>query len=241
MKMPDLIDDKINRLPNGYVFTYTDFNTPVEKTDALIKALNRMVKDGKIRKLAKGQFYKPRVTEFGELKPEIYQVVKDLLEKDCKIIGYITGFSVYNQLGLTTQVPGIIQIGTNYEKKPLMRGIYKVRFIKQLNRITKENIPLLRILDTVRYIKDIPDTSVDKACSQLILIIQKLNAEELTGLKRLVLKYNPATRALTGAMIEKIFGEKEVESVFKSLNPATNYNFSISDKTLPNKQKWYIK
>jgi len=37
--------------------------------------------------------------------------VKDLLEDDGKLVGYLTGYSVYNQLGLSTQVNNTMQIG----------------------------------------------------------------------------------------------------------------------------------
>jgi len=139
MKVPDIIDSKINRLPVGYVFTYEDFDLPVDKVDALTKALSRLVQEGKICKLSPGRFYKPRRTDFGELKPEVYQVVKDLLEQNGKILGYLTGYSAYNQLGLTTQVSGIIQIGANETKKGITRGMYKIRFIKQPNKIKYQN------------------------------------------------------------------------------------------------------
>ena len=62
-----------------------------------------MVQSGEISKLAKGRFYKPRKTQFGELKPSAYQIAKDYIERDGKLIGYITGYSAYNALGLTTQ------------------------------------------------------------------------------------------------------------------------------------------
>lgn len=241
MKISDYIIDKINRFQAGYVFTYTDFVLPAKNADALMKALNRLVASGKLRKLSKGRFYKPQMSEFGELKPDIYQVVKDLLEKDSKISGYLTGYSIYSQLGLTTQVPNVIQIGVNREKKALTRGVSQIKFIKQSNKITKENITLLRILDSIRYIKDIPDTTVDKACSQLKLIIKELEKVELDLIKKLVVKYTPATRALTGAIIENTYNDNEAESIFKTLNPASKYSFSITQKTLPNKQKWYIK
>ena len=59
MKVSDLVVDKINRLKSGYVFTYDDFNVPVNKADALEKTLSRLVAAGKIVRLSKGQFYKP--------------------------------------------------------------------------------------------------------------------------------------------------------------------------------------
>ena len=165
MKVTEIISEKINRFPVGYVFTYEDFDIAVDKIDALTKAFSRMLQEGKIRKLSPGRFYKPRMTEFGELKPDTFQVVKDLLEQNGKITGYLTGYATYNQLGLTSQVSGIIQIGINEPKKSITRGMYKIRFIKQPNKITKENIPILRLLDAISNIKEIPDTTVEQSCS----------------------------------------------------------------------------
>lgn len=240
MKVTDIITDKVNRFAAGYVFTYSDFTQKVDKIDALTKALGRMVLEGKIRKLSPGRFYKPRFSEFGEIPPETYQIVKDLLEQNGKIIGYLTGYSVYNQLGLTTQVSRIIQIGANEPKKGITRGLYKIRFVKQVNRISKENIPLLRILDSINNIKTIPDASVEKSCKILSLLVAKINDFDRESFIRLAKKHNPSTRALTGAIIENCFGAAAAESLKYSLNPSSSYDLGITEQVLPNKQKWNI-
>ena len=84
MKVSEYIAFTIDRLSKGYVFTYADFTTEVNKKEAVIKALNRMVTSGKIAKLSKGKYYKPENTPFGNLLPNQAQVVKDLLEENGK-------------------------------------------------------------------------------------------------------------------------------------------------------------
>jgi len=113
MKTTEYIKTKIDRLPKGYVFTYNDFLSDLNNKEAVIKALNRMAIAGKIDKLSKGKFYKPENTIFGKLQPSQEQIVKDLLESDGKTIGYLTGYSIFNQFGLTTQVSNTIQIAKN--------------------------------------------------------------------------------------------------------------------------------
>lgn len=230
----------LDKFKAGYVFTYDELGFEPEKTNAVIIALNRMVKEGKIQKLSKGRYYKPQITEFGELKPDTFQVVKDLLQKNGKVIGYLTGYSVFNSLFLTTQVSNTLHIGCNNEKKAITRGMYKIRFIKQANRITDDNIPILQILDCIRFIKIIPDTNQNQSCKRFIAIIKELSPEKLSKLKKLVLKYNAATKALTGAIIDMIVPDNETQMIFESLNPATSYDFSISEQILTTKDKWRI-
>jgi len=83
-----IVTDKVNKIPEGYVFTYSDIIDDTNKAEAVIKSLNRMVASNKLKKISKGRFYKPEKTPFGELEPSEYQIAKDLLEKDNKIIGY---------------------------------------------------------------------------------------------------------------------------------------------------------
>ncbi|MDD4921452.1 MAG: DUF6088 family protein [Bacteroidales bacterium] len=242
MKVSDNVANTIDRLPADYIFTYTDFNIGVEKKDAVVKALNRMVATGKIAKLSKGKFYKPRQSRFGALQPSAYQIAKDLLEQGGEIIGYITGYNAYNEMGLTTQIPATLQIGTNKYRRSLTRGIYKISFIVQPNKITKTNIELLRILDAIRFIREIPGATPDEACNRLMIIIKQLSAEKVKTLATLVLKYNPAVQALCGAMLENIGADELlINKIAASLNPVTEYNMPVSESVLPNKKSWRIR
>lgn len=241
MKITEIITNSIDRLPKGYVFTYADFISKVKNREAIIKALNRMAASGKIAKLSKGKFYKPENSAFGKLQPNLYQLVKDLLEEDGKITGYLTGYSVYNQLGLTTQISNIIQIGKNTVRPGFKRGEYKISFVLQKNIITKDNIPLLQILDSIRYIKKIPDTTISSACKRLKEIIKDLSKENKITLVRLALKYPPAARALLGAILEEIGNRSLTQPLSNSLNPITTYKISGADKVLSSVDKWNIK
>lgn len=240
MKISEYIAFTIDRLPKGYVFTYADFTTEVNQKEAVIKALNRMVVSGKIAKLSKGKYYKPENTPFGNLQPNQAQVVKDLLEDNGKLVGYLTGYSIYNQLGLTTQVSNTIQIGKNQVRSNFKRERYTISFIKQKNTITKENIPLLQLLDAIRYIKKIPDASIDASCKRFLAIIRTFTEKEVHTLARLALKYPPATRALLGALLDQLQQNRAAEPLFKSLNHITKYKLTGVAKALSTIEKWNI-
>jgi hypothetical protein len=240
MKITDYISFTIDRYPKNYVFTYSDLLSEVNQKEAIIKALNRMVASGKIAKLAKGKYFKPENTPFGNLLPNQAQVVKDLLEDNGKSTGYLTGYSIYNQLGLSTQVSNTIQIGKNQIRPNFKRERYTIAFIKQKNTITKENIPLLQLLDAIRYIKKIPDTSIETSCERFLAIIKNLSQTKIKTLVRLSLKYPPATRALLGAMLEQLQLDNVTVPISKSLNPITKYKLVGATKVLYTTEKWNI-
>lgn len=240
INVAEYVSYTIDRLPKGYVFTYTDFDVDVNRKEAVIKALNRLVASGKIMKISKGRFYKSETTPFGIIQPNQYQVVKDLLEENGKTIGYLTGLSVYNDLGLTTQVSNTIQIGANDTRSKLTRGIYSISFIKQKNNITKDNIPFLQLLDSIRYIKRIPDTNPAQACKRLLAIINELSEHDINILIKLSMKYPPVSRALLGALLDSASSYYSTEILYKSLNPITIYKLpGISEVLLT--EKWNIK
>jgi hypothetical protein len=241
MKTVDRVRDKIGRLTKGYVFTYDDFITTVDDREAVIKALNRMAEAGDIEKLSKGRFYKAEVSPFGKLEPDQYNVAKDLLEKDGKIIGYLTGYSIYNQLNLSTQVSYVIQIGRNDIRPKLKRDRYEISFVKQKNNITKENIPLLQILDAMRFLKQIPDASNAFLCKRFKAILKNLTETDVKKMLKLSLKYPPATRALLGAILSEIKPKMDLDMIRKSLNPITTYKLGMKKEDLLNIYDWNIK
>jgi hypothetical protein len=238
--MYDTVKNIIDKFEAGYIFTTDNFYKTVNEAKIVNKTLNHFVTTGYLRKLSKGRFYKPQMSKFGELPPDTYQIVKDLVQKDGKQIGYITGYSAFNDFALTTQVSAILEIGTRKEKKAILRGIYRIRFLRQENTITKENIPLLRLLDCLRFFKNIPDTTPDNACQRLIHLIEKLDEHEILKIKKLSLKYTPQATALLGAILETINSQEDTSLLFKKLNPITVYKLGISEKILPTQKKWNI-
>jgi hypothetical protein len=239
VKITEYIAITINRFPKGYVFTYDDFISKVNERQAVIKALNRMAASGKIAKLSKGKYYKPESTPFGDILPSQKQVVKDLLEENGKPVGYLTGYSIYNKLGLTTQVSNTIQIGKNDIRPNFKRERYTIAFIKQKNIITKESIPLLQILDAIRYIKKIPDSNTRSSCLRFLEIVKGLNEKEISILIRSAMKYPPATRALLGAILDEN-KTTSTDILYNSLNPITKYKLTGASTVLSATEKWNI-
>jgi hypothetical protein len=103
-------EDKVKNLPIGTTFTYQTLFVKADEYAATAKALERLIKKGLIKRVSTGVFYKPKQTIFGELMPREEELLKNYLFENGKRIAYITGLSLYNKLGLTTQVPKTIKI-----------------------------------------------------------------------------------------------------------------------------------
>jgi hypothetical protein len=56
----------------------------------------------------------------------------------------------------------------------------------------------------------------------------------------LALKYPPTTRALLGALLEKLQRGNATETLFKSLNPITKYKLTGATKALSTAENWNI-
>jgi hypothetical protein len=143
-------------------------------------------------------------------------------------------------LGLTTQISNTIQIGKRDIRPAFKRERYKISFMKQKNTITKENIPLLQILDSIRNIRKIPDAGLQSSAKRLLAVLKGLSDNYLNTMVRLALKYPPATRALLGALLDELKKDSLTLSLYKTLNPITKYKLPGLNKALSTTEKWNI-
>ncbi len=241
MTVIEQIRKKVQKYPDDFVFTVTDIGIETENVNTQVQALNRMLKAGELAKLSKGRFYKPRRTQFGLLKPSAYQISKEFLIRNGKLIGYVTGISAFNALGLTTQISSFIQIGTNKYRQSVNREGYTISFVVQPNIITKKNIEILRILDAIRFIREIPGTTPNEACLRIIEIVRELDNEKKQLLVKCALKYTNYVRALCGAILEEIGCSNNLfMTLKKSLNGVTEYKLPIKENVLSTKTNWRI-
>ena len=241
MTVSKKIKQTISDFPDDFVFAVSDLKCDVSHKEAAARALQRMAERGEISKLSNGKYYKPRNTVFGVLRPSPTQIAKEFLTKDGRLIGYLTGSTAFSQYSLTTQISSNIQIGSNVYRRPLQRGIYKLSFVVQPNEISEDAVDILRLLDCMKLIKEIPGTTPEEACKRIIHIIKDLSNEDKIKMVRYSLKYAPKVRALLGAIMEYIEYDKEqTELLRQSLSGISRYRLPISDNILPTRKNWRI-
>ena len=209
----------------GKVFRLEDLELSRSEYNAAVVALGRLAQEGEIERLSPGVYYKPKQTRFGVVGPSMEERFRDLLYDGDTPIGYLTGLYAFNLFGLTTQHSSILEIGTNFPKRNTKRGIYAIRFVLQKNQICQDNIDMLRLLDCLKWIKKIPDTTVDKSYTLLKKKVSEYEKKDLKQLVELSLKYTPLTRALLGSMLTD---ESLVATLHQTLNPLTRFRIGLS-------------
>lgn len=242
MKVAEQIRNKIKSFPESEPFGYADLG--IEQTDFVTaaKALERLQKSGTIKKVSKGVFYKPKISVLGILPPNYNQILQNYLYEDGKRTGYVTGYVLYNQLNLTTQMAFTTTIATNRSRKKINIGWLKTNCVKAYVKVTEENYPLLGILDALKDIKSIPDSSPSNAIKILMSKIKGFEKNKIENIMNYALQYPPRVRALLGAIIEHVFRKNEfdVMPLKKSLNPSTIFKLGLKNNDLPTSQNWNI-
>lgn len=235
----DIIVSRINKMRAGYIFTSSDFTDIVKNPSVLSRTLSALVKSGKIRKLGKGRFDKPRQTILGVMPPSVDWMVQEFLMDGKRIIGYMSGQTAFQFLGLSTQISSVYTIGSNTYRRALKRGGYTIRFVLQPNTITRANIPLLQILDSIRFIRQIPACTPEDACIALRGIVCKMQPDERKQLATLAMAYTDYVRAVVGAILDEV-GDTDTAALSRSLNVASTYKIGLNDDALPNRKKWRV-
>lgn len=146
--------------------------------------INRMCKNNILKQFYKGIYYKPVNNIFGEMPLDKNKVIikKYIKDENGNIKGYITGAKLFNQLGLTTQVPNIINIVTNECKNNNEYKNEKLGVIirKPKIKIDNDNYMYLQLFDIINN-KDQINIEVDNEDEIIYSFIEenKLNFEKI--------------------------------------------------------------
>lgn len=241
MALATEIRKRIKTLSEGKTFGYDDLCLAKKDYATAAKALERLQKEGLIKKVSKGVFYKAEQTIFGELKPDYNELLRPYLFENGKRIAYETGTSLYNRLGLTTQMAFRIKIASRGKRININRENLKADAVKSYAEVTDSNYETLGLLDAFKDIKKIPDCSTEQAIRRLSAIIKELNNKQTASLLKYALVYPPRVRALVGAVLENMGSKVQgIEKLKESLNPLTTIKLGVKESELPTKSNWYI-
>lgn len=241
MNVAESIRKSIGKIPESQPFGYADLGIDASNFVTAAKALERMQKKGTIKKVSKGVFYIPRKTVFGALGPDSSKVLERYLFEDGKRVAYETGFSLYNRLGLTTQMAFRIKVASKNKRFSLNQDALNVSSVKSYVDVTDDNYQLLGYLDALKDVNMIPDCSTKQALTRMTALISDLTIREQVDLIQLAVQYPARAKALLGAILENLKIDIDLRELKNSLNPLTTIKLGVKLTDLPTLKNWNIK
>ena len=141
-----------------------------EPEDKVRKTVNvnlaRLERDGVVFRITRGVYCKRIKTPFGDYVPSKDMIYGRWLVLDGdRVIGYETGLSLMNQLGLVSQIPRKKWIATNNYTLPVPKDV-EIEVQKPRATVTNENYKYLQILDMIDSMGEAP---VDAAAPEEII------------------------------------------------------------------------
>lgn len=171
--------------------------------NAVYAALNRLTAEGLIVNYAKGIYYRPKNSRFGQIGIDKRKLIeKKYIKRDNTTIGYITGPQVWNEWGMTTQMSNRIWIAQNIRQKRVDANL-NVVLIKAKGEIKNSNIKALQFLDVIEQIEKIQDANKEDVIKKIIAIYrEKLEVYDRIATFEEVKKYTKKVQVLFGLVVE---------------------------------------
>lgn len=205
---------------------------------AVAAALSRMVRDGRIRRLRKGVYARPRETRFGAVLPTPETVARAIL-KSRGIKATAGGLAAFNSLGLTTQVPSVVTLDVEKKTGALGGATSKVR-IKTVPRVRGMKAEERGVLDALAALKKIPDTTPVEVFGRVADLF-KSGRLSYSRVAEFAENEPPRVRALVGALGSLLReGLVARERLKRSLNGTTHFDLGIVG-SVPEARSWQIR
>lgn len=149
---------------------------------AYYKTLQRMCESGELVKIAKGTYHLPKVSKYGIVPPSEKEIVTAFTENET---GTVIGYSLYNALNLTTQIPKTITVMSS-ALEGLTKSIRNVIVYQVPLEFSKEITSMihgLEVLQNFNSIQDINYSAFLKFSEELALSYNPEIFEEIVNTK----------------------------------------------------------
>lgn len=203
---------------------------------AIAQTLSRLARAGKLQRLSKGIYYRPRQTSFGKSMASPAALQK-LLPKGR---AFPSGISAANLLGFTTQMPKQKEIATSAGSLPRKLvgadTIIHTRRPAHWDKLTDEEAAWL---DFLRNAGKTSELSSEETTNRTIALLKEKGRFE--RLLNIAISEPPRSRAILGALGDEM-GKKPamLAKLRDSLNPLSRYDFG-QFAWLSTAHNWYAK
>ena len=194
----------------SYLMENFGYNEPIFLNDLSVEGLSenairqsvkRLVANGFLERYDSGIYYIPKQ---GGLLGKSYLdpflvIMRKYVKNKSETYGYVTGISFANQLGLTTQMPAVIEVVTNREStngRMITVGNLRVRIKKSAVVISDSNADLLQLLDSISQAEKYTELPMEETIETMISYVKqkRFTKEQLSKVSSI----------LTGATAKKL-------------------------------------
>lgn len=177
-----LLDYLKENYTNGEPIFLSDISIPDMSEENLRYHLKKYTDAGILCRFEPGVYYFPKKNLFGEvsvLSADVVAVNKYIRRRG-KRVGFYSGYTLANRMGLSTQVPFTEEITSNYapaavRELQIKNRKYVIR--RPVAEINEENAPVLQLLDCL---KDIDKCAEEDLESCGIILTRYIREHEIT-------------------------------------------------------------
>lgn len=154
--LPALIAARIGERSAADVWTPVDF-LDLGPRGTVDKALQRLARAGKIRRIDRGLYDSPRMNALtGRPTVPDYRAVLDALARRDQSRMLIDGLTAANDLGLTDAVPARVVVYTDARRGPVHLGNLVIQFkLAAPSRLYWAGRPAMRLVQALHWLKDL--------------------------------------------------------------------------------------
>lgn len=194
----------------SYLMENFGYNEPIFINDLSVEGLSenavrqsvkRLVANGFLERYDNGIYYIPKrggLLGKSYLDPFLV-IMRKYVQSKSETYGYVTGISFANQLGLTTQMPAVIEVVTNREAtngRMVKIGNLTVRIKKSTLTVSDSNAELLQLLDSIGQAEKYTELPMKETIDTMISYVKqkRFTKEQLSEV----------SSVLTGATAKKL-------------------------------------
>ena len=166
------LDYLVNNYEKGEPIFLTDIVIEGMREENVRYHLKKLTDDGVICRFESGVYYIPKINVFGDqsvLSAETVALNKYVCRKGERV-GFYSGYTLANRLGLSTQVPLKEEITSNYAPAQVREVSIKNRkyiIRRPIVEVTAENAYVLQLLDCLKDIDKSAEEDM-KVCGEIL-------------------------------------------------------------------------
>lgn len=164
MTLPEAIHARIEAGAEGKVWSPFDF-TDIGSRDAVDKALQRLTKDGRVRRVARGLYDRPRINKLiGKVTVPDYRSVIEAVVRRNKARCIVDGAAAANLTGLSNGVPAKVRVLTDARLKTVELGNQRIVFRHAApSRLYWAGRPGMYIVQALHWLRDNLDSEAERS------------------------------------------------------------------------------